>query len=230
MTRIFFKIKFFGAKYGKIKFFSCKIWKNSRNFGHKQGLQTVEIILKKTIEKKIPYLTLFSFSTENWKRPRGEIKFLLNLIREYFNKHLDKIFKQGVKIRIIGQINKFPKDVKTILNKVQNKTKQNKKINLVLALNYGSRDEILHGIKNMVKKKLKINQSNFENQLYTLNVPDPDILIRTGGKKRLSNFLLWQMAYTELFFVEKLWPDFNGNDLMKILNKFKSIKRNFGNV
>ena len=204
--------------------------KNSRNFGHKQGLQTVEIILKKTIEKKIPYLTLFSFSTENWKRPRGEIKFLLNLIREYFNKHLDKIIKQGVKIRIIGQINKFPKDVKTILNKVHNKTKQNKKINLVLALNYGSRDEILHGIKNMVKKKLKINQSNFENQLYTLNVPDPDILIRTGGKKRLSNFLLWQMAYTELFFVEKLWPDFNGNDLMKILNKFKSIKRNFGNV
>ena len=193
-------------------------------------MQTVEIILKKTIEKKIPYLTLFSFSTENWKRPRGEIKFLLNLIREYFNKHLDKIIKQGVKIRIIGQINKFPKDVKTILNKVQNKTKQNKKINLVLALNYGSRDEILHGIKNMVKKKLKINQSNFENQLYTLNVPDPDILIRTGGKKRLSNFLLWQMAYTELFFVEKLWPDFNGIDLMKILNKFKSIKRNFGNV
>jgi len=204
--------------------------KNSRNFGHKQGLKTVEVILKKTIENKIPYLTLFSFSTENWKRPRGEIKFLLNLIREYFNKHLDKIIKQGVKIRIIGQINKFPKDVKTILNKVQNKTKQNKKINLVLALNYGSRDEILHGIKNMVKKKLKINQSNFENQLYTLNVPDPDILIRTGGKKRLSNFLLWQMAYTELFFVEKLWPDFNGNDLMKILNKFKSIKRNFGNV
>ena len=204
--------------------------KNSRNFGHKQGLKTVEVILKKTIENKIPYLTLFSFSTENWKRPKGEIRFLLNLIREYFNEHLDKIIKQGVRIKIIGQINKFPKDVKTILNKVQNQTKQNKKINLILALNYGSRDEILHGIKNMVKKKLKINQSNFENQLYTLNVPDPDILIRTGGKKRLSNFLLWQMAYTELFFVEKLWPDFNGNDLMKILNKFKSIKRNFGNV
>ena len=204
--------------------------KNSRNFGHKQGLQTVEIILKKTIEKKIPYLTLFSFSTENWKRPKGEIRFLLNLIREYFNKHLDKVIKQGVKIRIVGQINKFPKDVKKILNKVQNKTKKNTKINLILALNYGSRNEILYAIKNIFKKKLKINQSNFENQLYTLNVPDPDILIRTGGKKRLSNFLLWQMAYTELFFVEKLWPDFNGNDLMKILNKFKGIKRNFGNV
>ena len=204
--------------------------KNSRNFGHKQGIQTVEIVLKKTIEKKIPYLTLFSFSTENWKRPRGEIKFLLNLIRGYFNKHLDEIIKQGVKIRIVGQINKFPKDVKVILNKVQNKTKKNKKINLILALNYGSRDEILYAIKNILKKKLKINQSNFENQLYTLDVPDPDILIRTGGKKRLSNFLLWQIAYTELFFVEKLWPDFKGNDLMKILNKFKSIKRNFGNV
>jgi len=204
--------------------------KNSRNFGHKQGLQTVEIILKKTIEKKIPYLTLFSFSTENWKRPRGEIKFLLNLIREYFNKHLDKIIKQGVRIRIFGQINKFPKDVKKILNKVQNKTKKNTKINVILALNYGSRDEILYAIKSMFRKKLKINKSNFENQLYTLNIPDPDILIRTGGKKRLSNFLLWQMAYTELFFVEKLWPDFNSNDLMKILNKFKSIKRNFGNV
>jgi len=204
--------------------------KNSRNFGHKQGLQTVEIILKKTIEKKIPYLTLFSFSTENWKRPRGEIRFLLNLIREYFDKHLDKIIKQGVRIRIFGQINKFPKDVKKILNKVQNKTKKNTKINVILALNYGSRDEILYAIKNMFRKKLKINKSNFENQLYTLNIPDPDILIRTGGKKRLSNFLLWQMAYTELFFVEKLWPDFNSNDLMKILNKFKSIKRNFGNV
>jgi len=204
--------------------------KNSRNFGHKQGLQTVEIILKKTIEKKIPYLTLFSFSTENWKRPRGEIKFLLNLIREYFDKHLDKIIKQGVRIRIFGQINKFPKDVKKILNQVQNKTKKNTKINVILALNYGSRDEILYAIKNMFRKKLKINKSNFENQLYTLNIPDPDILIRTGGKKRLSNFLLWQMAYTELFFVEKLWPDFNSNDLMKILNKFKSIKRNFGNV
>ena len=204
--------------------------KNSRNFGHKQGLQTVEIILKKTIEKKIPYLTLFSFSTENWKRPRGEIKFLLNLIREYFNKHLDKIIKQGVRIRIFGQINKFPKDVKKILNKVQNKTKKNTKINVILALNYGSRDEILYAIKSMFRKKLKINKSNFENQLYTLNIPDPDILIRTGGKKRLSNFLLWQMAYTELFFVEKLWPDFNSNDLMKILNKFKSIKRNFGNI
>ena len=204
--------------------------KNSRNFGHKQGLQTVEIILKKTIEKKIPYLTLFSFSTENWKRPRGEIRFLLNLIREYFDKHLDKIIKQGVRIRIFGQINKFPKDVKKILNKVQNKTKKNTKINVILALNYGSRDEILYAIKNMFRKKLKINKSNFENQLYTLNIPDPDILIRTGGKKRLSNFLLWQMAYTELFFVEKLWPDFNGNDLMKILNKFKGIKRNFGNV
>ena len=204
--------------------------KKSRNFGHKQGLQTVEIILKKTIEKKIPYLTLFSFSTENWKRPRGEIKFLLNLIRDYFNKHLDKVIKQGVRIRIVGQINKFPKDVKKILNKVQNKTKKNNKINVILALNYGSRDEILYAIKNMLKKKLKINQSNFEKQLYTLNVPDPDILIRTGGKKRLSNFLLWQLAYTELFFVQKLWPDFNGNDLMKILNKFKGIKRNFGNV
>jgi len=204
--------------------------KNSRNFGHKQGLQTVEIILKKTIEKKIPYLTLFSFSTENWKRPRGEIRFLLNLIREYFDKHLDKIIKQGVRIRIFGQINKFPKDVKKILNQVQNKTKKNTKINVILALNYGSRDEILYAIKNMFRKKLKINKSNFENQLYTLNIPDPDILIRTGGKKRLSNFLLWQMAYTELFFVEKLWPDFNSNDLMKILNKFKSIKRNFGNI
>tara|TARA_B100001996_G_scaffold166095_1_gene126625 strand:- start:1708 stop:2385 length:678 start_codon:yes stop_codon:yes gene_type:complete len=204
--------------------------KNSRNFGHKQGIQTVEIILKKAIEQKIPYLTLFSLSTENWKRPRQEIKFLLNLIREYFNKHLDKVIKQGVKIRIVGQTKKFPQDVKKILNKVQNKTKKNIKINLILALNYGSRDEILYAIKNMLKKKVRINQSNFENQLYTLNIPDPDILIRTGGKKRLSNFLLWQMAYTELFFVEKLWPDFNGNDLMKILNKFKGIKRNFGNV
>ena len=204
--------------------------KNSRNYGHAKGLKTVENILRKVIQQKIPYLTLFSFSTENWRRPKNEIRFLFNLIKKYFYKNLDQVVKQGIKIKIIGQMRKFPANIKQILRKVEDRTKKNKKINLILALNYGSKDEILGAFKRLIKKRIRLSYKNFENELYTAGIPDPDLLIRTGGKKRLSNFLLWQLAYTEIFFVEKMWPDFNEKDLMTILKKFKNIKRNFGKI
>ena len=205
--------------------------KQSRNYGHLQGIKTVETAIKICIKKKIPFLTLYTFSTENWKRPKNEINFLFNLIRKSLKKKLKQIIKQGIKINIIGRKQGLPNDIKKTINIIQKKTINNKTITLNLALNYGSKDEILNALKvlnNQVKRK--INHKNFEKKLYTKGMPDPEILIRTGGTKRLSNFLLWQLAYTEIFFVDKLWPDFNENDFNRIIIKFNKIKRNFGKI
>ena len=202
----------------------------SRNYGHQQGLRTIEKIVNYSIKKKISYLTLFTFSSENWKRPKNEVNFLFKLLENYFKKNLLKVIRNGIKVKIIGNRSKLASNLKKIIKLAENKTKKNKKISLQLALNYGSKDEIINSLKNIIKKKQKITTKNFEQNLYTAGFPDPDILIRTGGKKRLSNFLLWQMAYTEIFFIDKMWPDFNKNDLKKILNKFRNIKRNFGKI
>ena len=204
--------------------------KNSRNYGHLKGLKTVETIIKSSIDKKIPFLTLYTFSTENWGRPESEINFLFDLIRKSLKKNLSKIIKQGIKINVIGQKQDLPKDIIKTLKSIENKTFRNKKIVLNLALNYGSKEEIINACKNLVLQKKDISIRNFEKKLYTGNIPDPEILIRTGGTKRLSNFLLWQLAYTEIFFVDKLWPDFNENDFNNIVFKFKKIKRNFGQI
>ena len=204
--------------------------RKSRNYGHQQGLRTIEKIVNYSIKKKISYLTLFTFSSENWKRPRKEVNFLFKLLENYFKKNLLKVIRNGIKVKIIGNRSKLASNLKKIIKLAENKTKKNKKISLQLALNYGSKDEIINSLKNIIKKKQKITTKNFEQNLYTAGFPDPDILIRTGGKKRLSNFLLWQMAYTEIFFIDKMWPDFNKNDLKKILNKFRNIKRNFGKI
>ena len=205
--------------------------KRSRNYGHIQGLKTVEAIIKSSINQKISYLTLYTFSTENWKRPDSEINFLFDLIRKSLNKKINKIIEQGIKINIIGKRQELPKDIIKIVKLIEKKTFKNKKITLNLALNYGSKEEIVNACKRLIFKKSKlINVKNFEQELYTKNIPDPDILIRTGGTKRLSNFLLWQLAYTEIFFIDKLWPDFNENDFNKIVIKYKKIKRNFGNI
>ena len=204
--------------------------RKSRNYGHQQGLRTIEKIVDYSIKKKISYLTLFTFSSENWKRPRKEVNFLFKLLENYFKKNLLKVIRNGIKVKIIGNRSKLASNLKKIIKLAENKTKKNKKISLQLALNYGSKDEIINSLKNIIKKKQKITTKNFEQNLYTTGFPDPDILIRTGGKKRLSNFLLWQMAYTEIFFIDKMWPDFNRNDLKKILNKFRNIKRNFGKI
>ena len=196
-----------------------------RNFGHIKGVETVKKIVKSCISLKIPILTFFVFSSENWKRPKTEIAFLFKLIKNYFSKEIDKVINQGIKINILGDITKLSPDLKKILTKSVKFTKKNKMIIVNLAINYGSKDEILSASK---KVKKKINIKSFEKNLYTKNMPNPDILIRTGGHQRLSNFMLWQLAYTELFFIKKLWPDFNSVDLKRIIKKFFKTKRNFG--
>ena len=202
----------------------------SRNYGHQCGLKTIEKIVDYSIKKKISYLTLFTFSSENWKRPKKEVNFLFKLLENYFKKNLLKVIRSGIKVKIIGNKSKLASNLRKIIKLAENKTRKNKKISVQLALNYGSKQEIINSMKIVNKKKQKITIKNFEKNLYTSGFPDPDILIRTGGQRRLSNFLLWQTAYTEIFFVKKMWPDFNNNDFQKILNKFKKIKRNFGNI
>ena len=205
--------------------------RNSRNYGHLKGIKTVEKIIKSSVKKNIPFLTLYTFSTENWKRPKNEINFLFDLIRKSLKKKINKIIKQGIKVNIIGNRKGLPKDIVEIVKLIEKKTFRNKKIALNLALNYGSKEEIINACNKLVAKKdRKISHKSFENELYTKSIPDPEILIRTGGTRRLSNFLLWQMAYTEIFFLNKLWPDFNSDDFNKIINKFHKIKRNFGKV
>ena len=202
----------------------------SRNYGHRAGLKTVEKIIKISIKKKIPYLTLFAFSTENWRRPQKEINFLLKLLENFLQTKLNQLIEQKIKLKIIGDKNKFPKRIKRIINHSEEKTKKNKKLHINLAINYGSKSEIVESIKRILKNKQNVSEKKISSNLYTSNIPDPDILIRTGNTKRLSNFLLWQLAYSEIFFEKKLWPEFNENDYIKILNKFKSIKRNFGRI
>ena len=204
--------------------------KKSRNLGHKEGLKTVENILKETIKKKIKYLTLYAFSTENWKRPRNEIKYLFSLLENFLINKINELNENNIRLRIIGNTNKLSKKLKELLKKSEKITKKNSVLQINLALNYGSKYEIVNAINTVNKKKLILNEKNISNNLYTYNCPNPDILIRTGNTHRLSNFLLWQAAYSEIFFEKKLWPDFTINDYNKILIKFKKIKRNFGKV
>jgi len=203
--------------------------KNSRNKGHKAGLKTVEKVIKETINQKIKFLTLFAFSTENWNRPRKEINYLFNLLENYISNKIDDFHKNNIKLNIIGTKN-FSKNLNKLLISSEKKTLKNTKLQINLALNYGSKFEILNSLKIMNKNNEEINEKNFEKYLQTKNTPDPDLLIRTGNTKRLSNFLLWQLAYTEIFFEKKLWPDFNEKDYIRIIKNFKKIKRNFGNI
>ena len=205
--------------------------KRSRNYGHLKGLKAVENVIKSSINKQIPYLTLYTFSTENWKRPEKEINFLFDLIRKYIKKNLNKIIKQGIKVNVIGVEKKLPSDIIKNIKIIKKKTLNNKKITINLALNYGSKEEIISACKKfLLTKNKKLDVNNFQDMLYTKNIPDPDILIRTGGTRRLSNFLLWQLAYSELFFVDKMWPEFSDTDYSNIIKKFKQTKRNFGSL
>ena len=203
--------------------------RKSRNYGHKQGLKTVEKIIKESLKKKIRYLTLYAFSTENWKRPKNEINYLFSLLDNFLSNKIKELNKEKIKFFVIGK-KKFNKNLNNLLNYSEKLTANNKRLQINLALNYGSKSEIIYTLNSIIKKKLKINEKNISRNLYTQNIPDPDILIRTGNRKRLSNFLLWQLAYSEIFFEKKLWPDFNENDYNKILNKFKKTKRNFGKI
>ena len=204
-------------------------YKNSRNAGHKAGLNTVEKIIKETIKNKINFLTLFAFSTENWKRPRKEIDYLFNLLENFLIKRTEDLHKQNIKLKILG-LKKFSPKLNKLLNISEKKTSKNTKLQINLALNYGSKSELINAFKKIKKNKAIISEKNLSKNLQTKNIPDPDLLIRTGNTKRLSNFLLWQLAYSEIFFEKKLWPAFNVKDYNKIIEEYRSIKRNFGNI
>ena len=204
--------------------------KKSRNLGHKAGLVTAEKIIKKSVQKKIKFLTLYAFSTENWKRPKREVQFLFNLLEEFLITKTNQLNKQDIKFTVIGSRKNFSKKLVKILLNSETSTKNNKSLQINLALNYGFKNELINAINIMKKNNILFNESNIAKHLYTKNVPDPDLLIRTGNTNRLSNFLLWQLAYSEIYFVKKLWPDFLPKDYNKILNNFKNLKRNFGAI
>ena len=204
---------------------------NDRNKGHFYGLQNINKVIKNCIKLHIKYLTLYTFSTENWNRPKKEIEYLFFLFKFFYQKNFNKINKNNIRIKFIGDLKNIPADLKVIIKKIQEKTKNNNRITVVFAFNYGAKSELINAFKKIHKNKNnKISEELISNNLYTKNIPDPDILVRTGGEKRLSNFLLWQLSYAELFFIEKSWPDFNFLDLKKIINKFRGIKRRFGGL
>ena len=204
-------------------------YKNSRNAGHKAGLNIVEKIIKESIKNKIKFLTLFAFSTENWKRPKKEIKYLFNLLENFLINRIEDLHKQNIKLKILGS-KKFSTKLNKLLKKSEKKTSKNTKLQINLALNYGSKSELIDAFKKIKISKCHINEKNISRNLQTKDIPDPDLLIRTGNTKRLSNFLLWQLAYSEIFFEKKLWPAFNVKDYNQIIKKYKNIKRNFGTI
>ena len=204
--------------------------KKSRNAGHRAGLNTVDLIINHCINHKIKFLTLYTFSSENWKRPKNEITFLFKLLENFLRKKINEIIKKNIKLKFIGELSKLPTKLQKLIKLSEKKTFNKKTLQVNIALNYGSKIELINTIKKIKQKKITINEKNIDNNLYTKHLPDPDILIRTGDTHRLSNFLLWQLSYTEIFFEKKLWPDFTAKDFNKIINKFKSIKRNFGSI
>ena len=205
-------------------------YKNNRNAGHKAGIQTVETIIKESLNQNIKYLTLYTFSTENWRRPKDEINFLFSLLENFLEKKINLLIKNNIRLITIGDKKPFSKKIINLLKKTESKTNKNKNLQINLALNYGSKNELINAFKKMRINKSPITEKNISSYLYTKDIPDPDLLIRTGNTMRLSNFLLWQLAYTEIFFEKKLWPDFNANDFRRILSKFKKLKRNFGKI
>jgi undecaprenyl diphosphate synthase len=204
--------------------------KGSRNLGHREGLNTIEVVIEECIKEKIKYLTLYAFSTENWKRPKKEINYLFNLLENFLLKKIDELIEKNIKLRFIGELNKLPSALKNLIKLSEKKTSQNTAIQVNVALNYGSKNELINALKIINKKNISINEKNINKNLFTNDIPNPDLMIRTGNTQRLSNFMLWQLAYTEIFFQKKLWPDFKKKDFRKILSKFTSIKRNFGSI
>jgi len=204
--------------------------KKSRNEGHRAGLNTVQVIINQCIKHEIKFLTLYTFSSDNWKRPKNEITFLFKMLENFLIKKINKLIEKDIKLKFIGELSKLPLKLQKLIKISEKKTIKNKSLQINIALNYGSKIELINTIKKIKKNKIKLNEQNINNNLYTRNLPDLDVLIRTGDTRRLSNFLLWQLSYTEIFFEKKLWPDFTANDFNKILTQFKNIKRNFGSI
>jgi len=204
--------------------------KGSRNKGHTEGLKTIENIITESLKQEIRYLTLYTFSTENWKRPKQEITFLFKIFKNFLLKKTINLVQNGIKFNVIGNKKKISKKLQKIINDSEKKTKFNNKLQINVALNYGSKDEIITACKILIKENKVITEKNINDNLYTKKIPNPDILIRTGNTNRLSNFLLWQIAYTEIFFIKKFWPEFSKDDYKRILKKFRLLKRNFGSI
>jgi len=181
-------------------------------------------------KKKIKFLTLFVFSLDNWKRSKSEVAFLFNLLESFLDKNINELIKKKIKIKSIGERKKLSKKLIDKIKKVEKFSSVNYDITVNLAFNYSSKIEIVKSLKKSIKQKKKITLNSIKNNLYTSDIPDPELLIRTGGQNRLSDFMLWQMSYTELFFLKKLWPEFNKNDFKKILQEYQKIKRNFGGI
>ena len=200
--------------------------------GHEKGIDTIQTVIDTAISYNIKFLTLFSFSSENWSRPKKEVKFLMNLLRKYLSEKIKKLMESNISIKMIGDKKKLPKDIVNKINKYQKLTSKNNQLYLNFALNYGSRNEILIALQKIinkyVKKKILINEETISSNLYTKNIPDPDLLIRTSGEKRISNFLLWQLAYTELVFLDVLWPDFKKKHFVDALKQYSKRVRRYG--
>ena len=201
-----------------------------RNFGHQEGLKNISSLIDFAKKNKIKFLTLFVFSLDNWKRSKKEVAFLFNLLEKFLDKNINELVKKKIKIKSIGEKKKLSKKLVDKIKKVEKSSSINYDITVNLAFNYSSKIEIIESFKKSIKQKKRISVDSIKNNLYTKNIPDPELLIRTGGQNRLSDFMLWQMSYTEIFFLKKLWPDFNKNDFKKILQGYKKIKRNFGSI
>lgn len=210
-------------------------WAKERNLprilGHKEGIESVREIVRTAREIGIRYLSLFTFSTENWKRPKEEVKGLFNLLESVTKRELNFLIKNGIGLKVIGGRKELPIKTKKIIEEAEEKTKNNKDMILILAINYGSRREIVDAINRILKNgKKEINEEEFKKYLYMPEIPDPDLLIRTSGEMRISNFFLYQLAYTELYFTEKYWPDFRKEDFLKAIDEYSRRKRKFGKV
>lgn len=212
-------------------------WAQERNlpryFGHRAGINSVREVVRNCAKLGIKYLTLFVFSTENWERPKREVNFLMDLLKKLLKSEAKELNENNVRVKAIGQIEKLPTEVKKNLEELIELTKNNTGLTLVLSLSYGGRQEILDAVKKILKKNLepeKINEEEFRKFLYDPELPDPDLLIRTGGEYRISNFLLFQSAYTEFYFTKTLWPDFREKDLLSAIEDYKKRKRKFGRI
>lgn len=200
-----------------------------RNLGHKAGIKAIEKTIDAMIKFQIPILSLFAFSTENWKRDKKEIDGIFSLVRDYISQNKEAFLKKGVRVLSMGDLSPFPEDLVTSLNDVQEKTKDNKRLILNLALNYGGRRDIVRAVNQVIQdKKSKIDEKEFEKYLYSYPLPDPDLVIRTSGEMRISNFMMYQLAYCELYFTPVLWPDFGEKDLKKAIKDFQKRERRFG--
>ena len=199
--------------------------------GHKKGLEALQITIKMAITHKIPIVTLYAFSTENWNRPSEEISGLMNLFSDSINSQAERLIENNISVRVLGDISLFAKDLQIKIKSLVKKSSKNTGLKLNIALNYGARSEILMAVNKATKKKSgALLEKDLTDNLYTKDMPDVDLLIRTGGQRRLSNFLLWQIAYSELYFIDTLWPDFSEKDFVNALYFFQNTERKFGNL